>query len=198
MNSIGLRHDGNFEAQSVRFRYGSYGKPELIIESCNEELCFNVSHSHGLALYAISLNRQVGVDIERLRSDFSVDLVARQFFSKRENLALSAMAPNEKLQAFFACWTRKEAYIKAKGKGLSIPLDQFDVSINPKDLESPLRIHGDPLESCRWSLQSLNPGHGYFAAVAAEKRRWRLKCWQWHPESMERPGTPVPAKECGK
>ena len=82
-------------------------------------------------------------------------------------------------QAFFCCWTRKEAYIKARGNGLSLPLDQFDVSLAPGKPAAVLGTQPDPSEASRWSLQELTPGPGYEAALAVEGHGWRLTCWQW-------------------
>ena len=82
-------------------------------------------------------------------------------------------------QAFFLCWTRKEAYIKARGEGLSLPLDQFDVSLVPGEPAALLSTHRNPHEAFRWSLQELTPAPGYAAALAVEGHGWHLACWQW-------------------
>ena len=82
-------------------------------------------------------------------------------------------------QAFFRCWTRKEAYIKARGQGLSLPLDQFDVSLAPGEPAAILGTQQDPSEASRWSLQELTAAPGYIAALAVEGHGWRLTCWQW-------------------
>jgi 4'-phosphopantetheinyl transferase len=86
-------------------------------------------------------------------------------------------------QAFFHCWTRKEAYIKARGEGLSLPLDQFDVSLVPGEPAAVLGIRQDPSEASRWSLQELDPAPGYAAALAVEAHGLHLACWQW-PQSV--------------
>jgi len=82
-------------------------------------------------------------------------------------------------QAFFNCWTRKEAYIKARGEGLSLPLDQFDVSLAPGETAALLSTNGDPQEASRWRIQELAPGAGYVSALAVKGHHWQLKCWQW-------------------
>lgn len=165
--------------REIRFRYSDHGKPELDPSSGAATLRFNVSHSHEVGLYAVGLDREVGVDVEYVRAGFPIDEIAPQFFSARENAALSALPADERARAFFACWTRKEAYIKADGKGLSIPLDEFDVSVDPEAAEPELHIHGDPIESSEWLIQSLRPGEDYFAAVAARRPEWKIECWQW-------------------
>ncbi len=165
--------------REIRFRYTDHGKPELDLLSGAETIRFNISHSRELALYAVTLNREVGIDVEYVRAGFPIDEIAPQFFSAQENAALSALPPDERERAFFACWTRKEAYVKADGKGLSIPLDKFDVPVDPAASRFPLHVHGDPIASSEWLIQSLRPGEDYFAAVAVRRPDWRMKCWEW-------------------
>ena len=109
---------------------------------------FNVSHSHGIALYAVTRGREVGIDLERIRSDLAVAEIAERFFSRREIAMLRTLPIEAQRQAFFRCWTRKEAYIKARGEGLSLPLDQFDVSLAPGEPAAVLgtdnQIHPKP------------------------------------------------------
>ena len=168
------------EPSQLAFRYSSHGKPSAIAMPGQKTLSFNVSHSHGLALYAITRERRIGIDIERIRTDFAYEPVAEQFFSPREKAMLDALeAERVKRKAFFDCWTRKEAYIKAKGKGLSLPLDRFDVSLAPGEPAMILESRGDPLEATRWSLHELFPGPGYAAALAVEGHGCRLACWEW-------------------
>jgi len=101
------------------------------------------------------------------------------FFSARENATLRAIPDSRKLEAFFNCWTRKEAYIKAVGEGLSRPLDQFEVSLAPGEPAQLLSVEGASEETANWSLEALVPAPGYVAAVAVEEHDWRLICWQW-------------------
>jgi 4'-phosphopantetheinyl transferase len=112
----------------VRFVYGPYGKPALADEHNTGRLCFNTSHSHELAVYAFVQENEIGVDVEYIKTDFASEDIARHFFSADEVEALMAIAEKERAAAFFRCWTRKEAYIKAIGSGLSHPLAEFDVS----------------------------------------------------------------------
>ena len=167
------------EPDELRFCYSPKGKPALSSESLGGDLRFNLSHSDGLALYAVTRGREIGVDIERVRPELADGKIAERFFSPREVAALRALHPHLQLQAFFNCWTRKEAYIKARGDGLSLPLDQFDVSVVPGEPAALLNTTHDLGESSRWLLRQLFPGADYVAALAVEGLDWRLQCWQW-------------------
>ena len=169
----------DIEPGQLRFCYSPYGKPALATTPGQETPSFNVSHSHGLALYAVTRGREIGIDLERVRADLDCEQIAARFFSPRENAVLRALPAKLKPEAFFNCWTRKEAYIKARGGGLSFPLDQFDVSLAPGEPTTLLNTRGDPQEATRWSLRTLTPGPGYVAALAVEGHGWRLACWQW-------------------
>ncbi|MDT5269199.1 MAG: 4-phosphopantetheinyl transferase [Acidobacteriota bacterium] len=161
----------------IRFAYNEYGKPELSEDGGG--LRFNVSHSHGMALYACVLGREVGVDIELLRDDFANLEVAERFFSKAEICALGSLPAHLRTQAFFNCWTRKEAYIKALGEGLSHPLDCFTVSLAPGEPARLISTDKDWLEADRWSIADLKPFRGYAAAVAVRGSNSELHCWEW-------------------
>lgn len=165
--------------ESLRFKYTSYGKPYLTDECGGEWLRFNVSHAGELALYAVSREREVGVDIELIRTDIEHQQIATQFFSEQEVVSLLALPAHLQQEAFFLCWTRKEAYIKGIGEGLSLPLHSFDVSLTPGEPAALLAVRGDAQETARWTLKALEPGPGYRAALVAEGRDWQLKCWQW-------------------
>jgi 4'-phosphopantetheinyl transferase len=159
------------------FRYNSYGKPSLAAPHTAEELCFNVAHSGGLALYALAWGRAVGVDIERMRAGLDHEQLAASVFSAQEQAALRSMPEEEQAAGFFACWVRKEAYIKAVGAGLSLPLDRFAVAFAPG---KPARLlHAEGQDPARWWLQALDPGPGYAAALAVRGQGARLACWQW-------------------
>ncbi len=168
----------NVEPGGLQFCYGPYGKPALAKESNVDEIRFNLSHSHGLALYAITRKREVGVDLELVQPEIEDERVAAQFFSPREIAMLRALPSEGKKEGFFKCWTRKEAYIKARGDGLAFPLDQFDVSVSPSAPAVLLRNDHEAQEIVRWSLQHLSPKLGYVAALVVEGHDWRLKCWQ--------------------
>ncbi len=170
----------DIDPHQLRFCYNAYGKPSLDPSSHKSTLNFNLSHSHDLALYAFTYSRQVGIDIEYMRANVEYEELAKRFFSPDENAILHALPEAFKQEAFFNCWTRKEAYIKARGKGLSIPLESFDVSLRPGEPAALLNSREDPQETTRWSLQELKPGLGYAGALAVEGSGWHLHCWQWH------------------
>jgi len=165
--------------ECLSFRYGSHGKPALVGHSGGNEMRFNVSHSYGVALYAITRGRELGIDLERIRSDLAVAEIAERFFSRREVAMLRSLPVGLQHQAFFRCWTGKEAYIKARGEGLSLPLDQFDVSFPAGEAGPVLSSERDPTETSRWSVRELGVGSGYAAALVVEGHSWRLACWHW-------------------
>lgn len=161
----------------LRFVYNAYGKPALGEDAGPLPLRFNLSHAGGVALYAFAAGREVGIDVEQEREDMDCLGLAEHFFSRGERDALGALPHEEQTRAFFECWARKEAYIKARGGGLSIPLDSFDVSLAPGEPVALLRTHDDPQEVTRWTLRELAPLPSYAAAVAAEGAGWGLHRW---------------------
>ena len=169
----------HMDARSLRFITNAYGKPALDPDLQTDQLQFNLSHSHELALLAITRRREVGVDVEYKRSDIEYDELARHSFSPFEQKRLRALPAEMKNAGFFACWTRKEAYIKARGMGLSLPLDLFDVSLDPTEPARLLASREDPHEVERWTLVNLQPGAGYAGALIAEGKDWNSHHWQW-------------------
>lgn len=149
--------------ESLEFSYGAYGKPAL---NSPGQLRFNMSHSGGVALFAFTEKRDVGIDVEQIRADFASEDIARRFFSAVEVECLSGLPDEEKVAAFFRCWTRKEAYIKAIGKGLSQSLDGFDVTLAPRVPAELLRSTDD--DAGRWKLFDVEVGEGYAGALAVE------------------------------
>jgi 4'-phosphopantetheinyl transferase len=174
-------------APALAFDYGAHGKPALAAaavaraawESPGAEVRFNVSHSAGVALCAVTRGRDVGVDVEGLRADFATDEIAERFFSPAERAALRALPAEARCAAFFACWTRKEAYIKARGLGLSLALDAFDVSLAPGAPAALLATRDEAGARDRWLLRALDPGPDLAGAVVAEGHDWTLHCWTW-------------------
>lgn len=173
----------------LNFSYSPYGKPYLTGPSTPDGLQFNLSHSHSLALIAVTRGRQVGVDIEYTGRELADEQIARRFFSVAEVAALLALPRPIQIEAFFTCWTRKEAYIKARGEGLSLPLDQFDVTLAPGQPAVLLATRPDAQEVRRWTLRELEPGPGYAAALAVEGRLGEVLCWQLEYRSSSGPAT---------
>ena len=165
--------------EKLRFFYNPYGKPALYHQNGSESIHFNLSHAHGFIVYAFTINRELGIDIERVRPEAAHDGVAERFFSPKEVLMLRSLPSHAQPQAFFNCWTRKEAYIKARGEGLSIPLNQFDVSLIPGEPAQLLASRVDPDDAKKWTLQALPMGTHYAAALAVEGSDWELSCWDW-------------------
>ena len=170
----------NRAPESLRFRYSSHGKPALDFGSGGDSIRFNLSHSHRTVLYAIARDREVGIDIEFVREGPHEEQIAEHFFSPNEVRTLRSLPPVQQRYAFFLCWTRKGAYIKARGEGLSVPLDQFDVSLMPGEQAKLLSTRPDPLEAGRWSLHDLAvEPTGYAAAVAVEGRVRSIALRHW-------------------
>lgn len=162
--------------EALRFRYSTKGKPALEGEEAG--LDFNLAHSGGLALYAVTWRRPVGVDVERVREDIDVEGIAGRFFSPTEAAALRATPQAERVQAFFRCWTRKEALLKAWGEGLPFGLDRFTVSLAPGEariLEAPFA----PAEPACWQLYPLEPAPEFVGALAVRGGAGRVRCLQW-------------------
>jgi 4'-phosphopantetheinyl transferase len=169
----------HFPAAALKFTDNSYGRPALAEELNQVRLDFNLSHSGDLVLYAFTCGRSVGIDIELIREDFATFEIAEQFFSRDEIIALRSMSKELRSVAFFNCWTRKEAYIKALGQGLSHPLHCFSVSLRPDERVALLGVDDDAREPARWKMHALEPGIGYVAALIAGVPLFSLKKWDW-------------------
>jgi 4'-phosphopantetheinyl transferase len=153
--------------QELALNYGRRGKPELQPLS---GLRFNVSHSGLIALYAVTLDCEVGLDVEQIRDLPDHDAIAARFFAPKETAELRSLDPRDRVAAFFRCWTRKEAYIKAVGDGLAIPLDQFQVTLLPGVPASLVKTAGDSRSLEVWTLHHLEPAPGYVGALAYPDR----------------------------
>jgi 4'-phosphopantetheinyl transferase len=153
---------------ALDFCQNDYGKPSLTNPRA-AGLHFNLSHSKDVALLAVTREREVGIDVEFMRPDFATTEVAEHFFSSTEVATLAGVEFRLRPRAFFNCWTRKEAYIKARGEGLSLPLNSFDVSLKPGQPATLLNTRLDSADVSRWSLHELFPVAGYAAAVAVER-----------------------------
>jgi 4'-phosphopantetheinyl transferase len=153
----------NTPPRDLEFRYGAKGKPAL---AQSAGLQFNASHSGHLALFAFTMGCELGVDIEAVRSMPDMEDVARRFFCAEETAELMALSTGQRDQGFFLCWTRKEAYIKATGEGLSAPLDAFRVTLRPGEPARIIHLERDPIAAQAWTLHDLGLEPGYAAALA--------------------------------
>jgi 4'-phosphopantetheinyl transferase len=169
-----LGHYLGEDPHKIRFEYTSNGKPVLAITPDYDKLCFNLSHSCGLALYALTRDRNIGIDIEHVRDDVAYREIARKFFSRGEINSLESFQKEKRNEVFFRYWTRKEALLKAIGEGISSPMKHFDVSIMNGDALSPIIFPGEKIEHPRWYVRDLFPYRGYAAAIAGERGDWDL------------------------
>ncbi len=156
----------NRPPESVAFAYGERGKPFLP----DGALQFNMSHSAGFAAYAFTSGCEVGIDIERIRPMRDLEAIAERFFAPAETRDVLQLEGKDRESAFFRCWTRKEAYIKAVGAGLSLPLAGFRVAVLPSESPALLTILGDDAEASAWTLREFRPAEGYTGAVAFRDR----------------------------
>lgn len=154
--------------EDVEFQYNPYGKPGLPAGFSDDNLQFNVSHSQDVAVYALTRGRRVGIDIEAVRSMPDADEVAARCFSRGELEAYRSLDKEGRRTAFFNCWTRKEAFVKAVGDGLSYPLSDFDVSLAPGEPAKILRVGELTGGECGWELNNIDGLSGFAGAVVIE------------------------------
>jgi 4'-phosphopantetheinyl transferase len=175
LRSVLARYLGQNRAQ-IKFEYSRYGKPAIAASGRGSPFFFNLTHSHQLALLALTARAEIGIDVEFIRA---IDEgIAERYFSRSEVAALRALPPDLQNEAFFNCWTRKEAYIKARGEGLSLALDEFDVSLAPGAPAAILAVRKGE-EASRWRLAHLQPAPGYVGALAIRAPKTELKFWDW-------------------
>jgi 4'-phosphopantetheinyl transferase len=167
----------------LSFSYGHKGKPSFGVLDEHADLRFNLSHSGELAILAVARERDLGVDVERLRLIPDHADIAARFFSPAENAELEARWSDDPIRGFFTCWTRKEAYIKATGLGLSQPLDGFDVALAPDEPARLLRVERDEGETSRWTFAAFVPAPGYLGAIAVEGAGWTVRAWSFGAQS---------------
>jgi 4'-phosphopantetheinyl transferase len=169
------------QPHTIEFSYGSNGKPELAGSRLNLPIRFNLSHSHGVALFAITLGRRVGIDVELVRTEAAGKDIAARYFSAQETNELRGLPTEQQAEGFFLCWTRKEAYVKAKGDGLQIPLNSFHVSLSPGQ-PATLSAHDEAV----WSIESFVPlddePHTRVAALVVEGRNHSTRFFEWAPK----------------
>jgi Phosphopantetheinyl transferase len=161
------------EPANIKFVHGQSGKPQLALPSAASGIEFNLSHSHERALVAVNRGAEVGIDIEFVRADFEFHEIASHFFTKREAAALRALPEELQRHAFYKCWTSKEAFLKAKGTGLSGKLDEVEITLAG---ERRIQIHA---HVAGWSLVPVHPGDEYESALVSENRPVEIVCYRW-------------------
>jgi 4'-phosphopantetheinyl transferase len=164
--------------ENIKFERETYGKPRLARQPDAACVEFNLSHSRNMAVVAVA-DRPVGVDVERMDPEINADHVAIVAFSEAERVSLLTLAPEWRLWGFFSCWTRKEAYLKARGDGLLVPLSTFDVSLAPTAPVALLANRLDPDDVERWWLAAFQPAEGFVGAVAVQGAPCRLVVRRW-------------------
>ena len=172
-------------AQSLEFSQGPHGKPFLLRPCPNPSLFFNISHSHQLALYAFSLNREVGIDLEYKHRKIDYPPLVTRICSDQEKAVMSSLEPTEQKNTLLACWTRKEAYLKATGKGITVSLHSITVSLPPSSPISLLRVDGDEQETTRWTMHEIQANLDYTAALVAAGNDWQPTYWNWSWDLMQ-------------
>jgi len=158
------------DPEMITFSYGPRGKPHIA-----ESVGFNLSHSDDLAVVAVALERNVGVDVEAIRTMKERDRIAGRFFSAGENAALLGVPESERTKAFLRCWTLKEAYVKATGDGLAHPTESFDVAFGLGEQTELLRVDQEPEEASRWRLMGFSPAPNFVGALAVEGHDWEQR-----------------------
>jgi 4'-phosphopantetheinyl transferase len=165
--------------ETLRFVRAPQGKPALL--AAPDRLEFNLSHADWCAVLAVAQDRRVGVDVEGIRLGHSGMDVARRFFARAEVETLLAAPPEERTATFVRCWTRKEAYVKARGEGLSLSLQHFEVPLATGATRALAASLEDPAEVGRWSLRELVPAPCHLGALVVEGEGFALRAWEWAP-----------------
>lgn len=170
---------------AITFGYDRFGKPTIQDppQAGPTALSFNLSHSHQVALVAVCLGHAIGVDVERVRPELAESGIAERFFAAQEVASLRALPPAMQVEAFFNCWTRKEAFLKARGAGLTRRLDGFTVTLVPGEPPALLSVDDDPALAGRWHLEALTPWPGYAGALAVDGRPRRVTTLHYLPAS---------------
>ncbi len=163
------------KSTDIQFEYGKNGKPFLP----KNPLQFNLSHAGEIALIGLTKKNIIGIDVEVINPKVEVERVAKHFFAKGEIEELMSLPQAQRHEAFFNCWTRKEAFIKATGDGLSFPLDQFEVTLKPDEKAELLATHFNENERDKWLLFDLKMKEGYKAALAVKGKIEEIKYFNW-------------------
>ena len=175
----------NVKPDAIGFDYEKDGKPGLQKTSDGVDIRFNLSHSEGLALYVFTRGKEAGIDLERMRDFPEMEQIVEQFFSAREQALFRALPSGEKKETFFNCWTRKEALMKANGKGLSYFPRRIDLLPTDGKSTGSLKLSRDDGGQARWSIWDVRPAEEFAGAVVVEEGNWNVQYWQWSDDGRE-------------
>ena len=173
-----MSETAGLDLAGVDFMYGEHGKPWLDARVSGKTVALNVSHSHGLALAALTVGGRLGVDLEKIRPEVEWRELAARYFAEAEIRALENRPQGDGLKAFYACWTRKEAFVKALGAGVSYGLDQFDVSVGPDEDYAALTIRSQDEDAAGWLVKNLPVPDSHAAAVAVDRPASKFRFWR--------------------
>ena len=169
------------ESDRLRFAYDAFGKPHLAGELPLTSVNFSISHSNDWGLFGFVRGHKIGVDLERISTDIDIESLARRYFSPAECQKLWSLPADQRRRAFYCGWTRKEAYLKGRGEGLSYELNQVEVSLAADEPAVVLGATDDPNVSRKWTVQHLSPAPGYVGAAAVEVGNIAFRCLRWDP-----------------
>ncbi|HRF47305.1 MAG TPA: 4'-phosphopantetheinyl transferase superfamily protein [Anaerolineales bacterium] len=165
--------------EHLTFSHGAHGKPFLSKEHVDNSVHFNLSRSQAMGLCAVAYGQEVGADVECVRPFDGMETLVNRFFSPLEQADWLHIEESRRLEAFYRYWTCKEAFVKARGEGLSLPLNQFDVAFPDNAPPRLVRVPGDPAEAAGWFVQTHILAPGYRAAVVLPGLHWQVDCWRW-------------------
>jgi 4'-phosphopantetheinyl transferase len=174
-----LAHYANGNPSRLKFDYGPNGKPALSESDRSRGVHFNLAHSDDLLLVAVARTWDIGIDVERIHPVADAEGIARRFFTRREYKGLRNLPDAQKLPAFFNLWTRKEAWLKATGDGISDCLGQVEVSFLADEPARLISLPGPTEAAHNWTLRDLTPAPSFVGALAVPANDIRLNCWRW-------------------
>ncbi len=170
--------------ESLNFAQESHGKP-FLLSPTTPPLSFNVSHSNDMVLYAVTLKSPVGIDIEYHKPKINIPALIQRICSTEEKEMLMALSPTEQKRGFFACWTRKEAYVKATGKGITVPLEKITVSLPTSPCVELRHLEDDEQDISLWTLSDIQVAPRYTAALAIKGMNNTTDYWAWEWDASD-------------
>jgi 4'-phosphopantetheinyl transferase len=164
--------------REIEFQLGAYGKPEIRLDESQTPFFLNISDSGDIVVFAFTIACPIGIDVEQTREISGIEGIAHRFFLSRETHVMMALPRDAQLEAFYACWTRKEAYLKATGEGIAKSLKKVEVTLAPSEYAGVVSVDGDPSAREQWQLQPFIPATGYVGCVAYRHPKLELKKWR--------------------